>query len=148
MGIFSWLQKNAPGSPGSTASAIAKLYNKAPESVSSFLMGRYDDDEFERIVNLRKAADIQLGRTSLMTNYQTKELVRVARGNMSLLVFYIMYLETSHFRASLTSPEVIESTLKVIEDVVSSFFPEKWGNSENHGNIFGVINFIDNNRPL
>ena len=118
MGLFDWLQKNGPGSPGSTAKAIAKTFRSLPKDdrYQSFMPGYIDSKYgFVEIIESRKLAERRLGQVSLLGKYDTDELVRQSVGDMSLLVFQIMYLETAQFRASLTSHEMVKSTLLTIQ---------------------------------
>lgn len=149
MGLFNWLQKNGPGSPGSTAKAIAKIYNSLPVYDSGY-PGYVDKNYgFVEIIEMRKLAEKQLGTASLLARYDTNELVRQSMGHMSLLVFQIMYLETSQFRSSLTSEEMIKSTLSTIENAVNEVLPNRESIEMRFGSDYVVaVNFMMNNKPL
>jgi hypothetical protein len=151
MGLFDWLQKSGPGSPGSTAKAIAKLFRSLPKDTKyQDVMPGYIDKYYglAEIVEMRKLAERQLGSLSLLSKYDTQELVRRSMGDMNLLVFQIMYLETGQFRASLTSDEMVKSTLSTIKSVLDEMLPERKDIDTFGSNFTSAVAFMYANKPL
>lgn len=146
MGLFNWLQKNGPGSPGSTAKAIAKLYKSLPKYNSPYpgYVDKYHG--FAEIVDARKLVEKESGLTSLLTSFETKQLVSESMGDMGLLIFQIMYLETSQFRASLTSEDMVKSTMETIRLVIHEVLPDRLQIEERMGtyssNFVSAIGFM------
>lgn len=119
MGLTNWLLKNGPGSPGSTAKAFIKEYNK----IST---GNHAEDWegiFHALFMQRYLANQRLGFRggSLLGQTDATEIVEFSEGDMGLFVFYMMLLETSNFRNNINNT-FIEVT-SVIHEVVQTEAP-------------------------
>lgn len=124
MGIFDWMSKSNSGSLISTAKVIAEFYKALPKQE---YYPKYADSYygFDEIIEFRKHKEKQLGMSSLLSNYDTEMLIKKSCGNMELLIFQIMYLESDQFRKSVTSEETIETTIRKIKSVVDEILPER-----------------------
>lgn len=114
MGLTNWLLKNGPGSPGSTAKAFIKEYNK----IST---GNHDEDWegiFHALFMQRYLANQRLGFRggSQLGQTDATEIVEFSEGDMGLFVFYMMLLETSNFRNNINN--TFNEVTSVIHEVV------------------------------
>jgi hypothetical protein len=119
MGIYNWLLKNGPGSPGSTAKAYIKAYKK---------MGVTNHDEnwvgiFHELFRQRYLTNQITGFSggSLLNKVEVNEIVEFSEGDLGLFVFYMMLLETSTFRNSISS--TFNEVTSVIHEVVKEEAP-------------------------
>lgn len=125
MGLFDWLLKSGPGSPGSTAKVIVRFYKNLPNPEKDE-SGNIDRNHgFSEIVEIRKWGERQYGRESWLGKYDTQELVEYADGQMAILIFCIMYLESGQFRISMSSADMIKSVVNVITSVIDETLPQR-----------------------
>jgi hypothetical protein len=100
MGLFNWLLKNGPGSPGSTASAFVKLYEQA---------GSVDHDkDWENIFSMIFAARyLSFQRMGFPGGCRLAEvdadyIIKSSKGDLPLFIYTMMRHETSSFRESVS----------------------------------------------
>lgn len=122
MGIFNWLLKNGPGSPGSTA----KLYIKEYKKLGVINHNEEWQGAFYSLFMQRFLANQKLGFPggSLLNKVEVKDVVDFSEGDLGLFVFYMMLLETSNFRnnISITFNDVTEVIYNAVKDEVPSVF--------------------------
>ena len=119
MGLTNWILKNGPGSPGSTAKAYIKEYNKIAS-------GNHDEDWegiFHALFMQRYLANQRLGFSggSLLGQTDASEIVEFSEGDMGLFVLYMMLLETSNFRNNINN--TFNEVTSAIHEVIRSEAP-------------------------
>jgi hypothetical protein len=119
MGLFNWLLKNGPGSPGSTASAFIKLYEQA---------GTVNHDEdwegvFHMIFTARYLSFQRMGFPGgcRLNQVDADQVVQNSKGDLPLFIYIMMRYETASFRESVTSH--FSEVTQVIYDVVKKGKP-------------------------
>lgn len=119
MGVFNWLLKNGPGSPGSTAKAYIKQYNKMG------VTNHFEDWEgvFYALFMQRYLTNQRMGFIggSLLNQVEVNDIVEFSEGDLGIFVYYMMLLETSNFRNSISNT-FIEVT-SVIHEVIKDEAP-------------------------
>lgn len=142
MGLFNWLLKSAPGSPGSTAKVIVKFYKSLPKperDQSGLIDKNYG---FAEIVEVRKFGERYLGTESWLGKYDTQKLIEYADGQMTILVFCLLYLESERLRESMSSADMLKSSVRVIASVIQEMLPERREIKSEQWNIDTAMWFI------
>lgn len=120
MGLFNWLLKNGPGSPGSTASAFVKLYEQAGN------VNHKEDWEgvFFMMFMARFQSFQRMGFAGgcLLNRVDANQLVHDSQGDLPLFVFIMMIYETASFRNSVSQHfhEVTRIIYETVRDKKSS----------------------------
>ena len=115
MGLTKWLLKNGPGSPGSTAKAFIREYNKITTG------DHLKDWEgiFYSLFRQRFLVNQRMGFRggSLIGEVDPVKVVEYSEGDLGLFVFHIMLMETAQFRNNIrrTFNEVTNAIYEVIK---------------------------------
>ncbi|PMD83810.1 hypothetical protein BWI97_27055 [Siphonobacter sp. BAB-5405] len=119
MGLFNWLLKNGPGSPGSTASAFVKLYEQA-----GYVNHKEDwEGVFFMIFMARLQAFQRMGFAGgcLLNQSDPNQIVKESQGDLPLFIFIMMKYETAAFRNSVE--QHFQDVTKIIYDTVRNKKP-------------------------
>jgi hypothetical protein len=143
MGILKWILKNGPGSPGSSAKAIAKSYNKCV-SVSNEVLWR---EIFLKVFQIRKVAGelISLDSGSLVSEVDLDKVIEYSDGDLRILSFQLMYIESERFRRGiqLADQETLSLTIEVIDETIHKMAPNAIAlNTEDF--VWKILNLIKN----
>jgi hypothetical protein len=144
MSLAKWFLKNGPGSPGSTAKAFAKQYNKIP---------KFDHEKEWRkiyltLCNQRIKASSLLANSSgcLYAKVDIEDVINFSEGCLAQFVFEMMYLETRQFRENIISNnDNFTLSTEIIHETIIDICPTaiKYKLSEFRQKAIKFINLIN-----
>lgn len=120
MGIFGWLLKNGPGSPGSTSKVFVREYLKH----NSLDHNEYWQVIFSSLFRQRVIAFNQIGlaeKQCYFKDVDMNEIVEFSDGDLALFVFEMMFLETSNFRKNISN--TFNEVTKIIYETILNDAP-------------------------
>ena len=120
MGIFDWVLKNGPGSPGSTARAFVKLYKEIQ-------IGNHSENWegiYIIIFQTRYLTYQNMGFSGgcKLNQIQINQVLEICKGDFPFFIYLMMVLETAQFRDNVKP--LFEQTTSIIFEIVKGSLPQ------------------------